>query len=272
MGGDWFLKRLKREEIPHALEYLLVNSADFYVPSATRTREQGEQLRNRIPVFVPSYNNLTYLKGMVDQLLRLGMYNVIVVDNGSSFVPLLTYLESIAGQVSVVRLTENMGPRYVFTNRQHYMSLPNYFCLTDPDLEFNPDLPTDFLTHLIELTEEYRIGKAGFALDISDRVKMVNKEFTIRGKKYKIWEWESQFWRNPLPWEDSGDKAYRAPIDTTFAVYNKRFFDPRSPLGAIRVAGRYACRHLPWYVDKQLPADEGAYYRQGNKFSNYLLG
>jgi hypothetical protein len=150
------------------------------------------------------------------------------------------------------------------------MSLPNYFCLTDPDLEFNPNLPSDFLGHLIELTEEYTVGKAGFALDISDRGEMVDEKFTIRGKKYKIWEWESQFWRTPLPSKHSDDKAYRAPVDTTFAIYNKKFFNPSRPTDGIRVAGRYTCRHLPWYIDRRLPADEEASYRQGAKFSNYL--
>jgi hypothetical protein len=209
---------------------------------------------------------------MVDQLLRLGMQNITIVDNGSSFPPLLAYLESIAGEVAVMRLTKNKGPHYVFTNRQHYRLLPNLFCLTDPDLEFNPDLPSGFLKQLIDLTEEYRVGKAGFSLDISEPEKMVNAEFKIAGKKYKIWEWESQFWKNPLPSKAGGDRAYRASIDTTFAVYNKKFFDPKSPFDGIRVSGRFTCRHLPWYVDQRLPADEEAYYKRGNEYSYYLRG
>jgi hypothetical protein len=231
----------------------------------------GEHLlRRQIPVFVPCFNNLTYLKGMVDQLIRLTMSNVTIVDNGSSFSPLLAYLESMAGEVAVVRLSENKGPRFVFTDRHHYTSLPNYFCLTDPDLEFNRHLPDDFLTRLVDLTEQYRVGKAGFSLDISEPEKMVNEELKIGRMKYKIWEWETQFWKNPLPWDDGDDKAYRASIDTTFAVYNKKFFDPNSPFDGIRVSGRYTCRHLPWYVDTRLPADEEAHYEKDNRFSNYL--
>jgi hypothetical protein len=270
---DWLFRRRKGEEIPHVLEDLLLNqlnssssSVDF---DEKRLRDEGT-LRIRIPVFVPCFNNLTYLKGMVGQLLRLGMKNIIVVDNASSYPPLFTYLDSIEGQVFVVRKTENRGPRHIFENRRLYALLPTYFCLTDPDLEFNPDLPNDFLTHLIDLTDLYRVGKAGFALDISEREQMVNEEFTRGKKKYKIWEWESQHWKNPLPGRDRDDKAYRAQIDTTFAVYNKKFFDPRSPWDAIRVSSRYTCRHLSWYVNRQLPADEEAYFRQGNKFSSQL--
>jgi hypothetical protein len=270
---DWLFRRRKGEEIPRVLEDLLLNQLNFSSSSVDfdekRLRDEGT-LRIRIPVFVPCFNNLTYLKGMVGQLLRLGMKNIIVVDNASSYPPLFTYLDSIEGQVFVVRKTENRGPRHIFENRRLYALLPTYFCLTDPDLEFNPDLPNDFLTHLIDLTDLYRVGKAGFALDISEREQMVNEEFTRGKKKYKIWEWESQHWKNPLPGRDRDDKAYRAQIDTTFAVYNKKFFDPRSPWDAIRVSSRYTCRHLSWYVNRQLPADEEAYFRQGNKFSSQL--
>jgi hypothetical protein len=63
---------------------------------------------------------------------------------------------------------------------------------------------------------------------------------------------------------------YKARIDTTFALYNKRYFDPQEPLEAIRVAGRFTCRHLPWYRDSGLTTAEEAQYRASQKFSLYL--
>jgi uncharacterized protein DUF6625 len=37
-------------------------------------------------------------------------------------------------------------------------------------------------------------------------------------------------------------------------------------------AGRYTCRHLPWHIHSQPPADEAAYYRETSKFSHYTGG
>ena len=45
-----------------------------------------------------------------------------------------------------------------------YDGLPNYFIYTDPDIEFNKNLPLNFIQHLINLTEKHRIGKGGSLL------------------------------------------------------------------------------------------------------------
>ena len=220
-----------------------------------------------VPVLIPVFNNPTYLRKMIEQLRGVGLPNIIVVDNGSEYPPFLDYLDSLEGKLSVVRLKENSGPRRLFSDAALYDHLPQYFCLTDPDLEFNPDLPSDFLQHLTDLTTRYRVGKAGFSLDISDPEKMIAAPFQIGEERYRIWEWEAQFWQTRL--EEKDDPAYRASIDTTFAVYNKEFFCAENFLDAIRVAGRYTARHLPWYADHRLPSEEADFYRASSKHSFY---
>jgi hypothetical protein len=240
-------------------------------PTAHRSpRRYGSptsELHACIPVYVPCFNNPTYLSMMVDQLLGLGMRNIIIIDGGSTFPPMLSYLGGLPDSITLIRLTENAGPRHLFREPSNYALLPDYFCLTDPDLQFNHDLPADFLAGLIEATQKYQIGKAGFSLDISDRDTMVADDLAFGARKFKIWEWEAQFWERPLSLTAGGDQIYRAGIDTTFAVYNKKYFDPASFLDAVRIGGRYTCRHLPWYRDKRLPADEEAYYRATARFS-----
>ena len=88
------------------------------------------------------------------------------------------------------------------------------------------------------------------------------------GKPYKIWDWEAQFWAHPL--EGGPDPIYKASLDTTFAVYNKKYFDPASFLEGVRIAGRYTCRHLPWYRDRHMPPEEEAFYRATAKFSYFM--
>jgi hypothetical protein len=200
--------------------------------------------------------------------VRVGLGNVIVVDNGSEFQPHLDLLQSLEGRFKIIRLQGNPGPRYFFRDAKFYEALPQHFCITDPDLEFNPALPGDFVPHLIDLTERYRVGKAGFATDISQPELMHQQQFQFGEEHCRIWEWEAQSWKNPIATEDV-DSLYLTRIDTTFAIYNKTFFDPADYLAALRVAGRYTARHLPWYRDHRLPPEEEAFYRATSKHSFY---
>ncbi len=226
-----------------------------------------EELRAQVPVIVPAFNNPTHLRAMVEQLKRLRFRQIVVVDNGSAFPPMLAYLDSLGGCVAV-RRGENRGPRFLLEDAETFAGWPEHFCLTDPDLEFNPALPPLFLQNLLDLTEEQRVGKAGFALDLSEPERMLDETFAIGGERYRIAEWEAKFWQQLLP-SRLPDPVYRAWIDTTFALYHKRFFDPQNYLEAVRVAGRFTARHLPWYRDHQLPADEARFYREHSQHSFY---
>jgi glycosyltransferase involved in cell wall biosynthesis len=230
----------------------------------------GAHFQAAIPILIPTFNSVTYLKRMLSQLRGRGLRNVVVVDNASTFPPFLEYLSQIASEVTVIRMSDNRGPRDVFLDKKNFAALPQYFCVTDPDLEFNGCLPEDFLCELAALTGEHRVGKAGFALDLSDRRLMRQEEFQIGDARYRVWEWEAQFWKQEAGRTGTGDAVYFASIDTTFALYNKHYFDPVDHLRAVRVAGNYTCRHLPWYQDTGLPPEEEDYYRGHEKFSFYL--
>ena len=226
-------------------------------------------MQMQIPVFIPCFNNPTYVQNMVGQLTALHFRNIVVVDGASNYPPMRDYLWSLKDKVTVVSLDENKGPRNIFLDEKNYLLLPQYFCVTDPDLAFNEHLPADFLTELVALTERHAIGKAGFALDISEPSQLWQDNFEIGSKEFKIWEWEEQFWQQPVELLGGTDQVYRAFIDTTFAVYNKKYFQPENFLDALRVAGRYTCRHLPWYPATKIPEEEEAFYRQTAQFSHY---
>ncbi|MEP6956547.1 MAG: glycosyltransferase [Chthoniobacterales bacterium] len=222
-----------------------------------------------LPVVIPCFNNPTYLRAMVEQLLALNLGRLIIADNASSYPPLLAYLDELQGRFTVVRWKENRGPRALVQDANFYDSLPDCFAITDPDLVFHHALPRDFVAQLLQLTQQYQVGKAGFALDISQPEQLLPEPFQIGDDLCRIWEWEAQFWKTPLP-EAGQDPAYRALIDTTFAIYNKTYFRRETHLDGIRVAGRYTARHLPWYRENKMPADEYAFYRATSKHSFYV--
>jgi len=254
------------------LRSCMTSPAPQQTAASVRTKPSsslGAHFQKRIPVLIPIFNSVTYLKSMVSQLRRYGFEEIIAIDNASTFPPLLDYLSQSSPDLSVIRLEENKGPHNLFLDPKNLLSLPDHFCITDPDLELNPSLPEDFIYELISLTEKHRVGKAGLALNISDWSKMRHEKFRIGAADYQIWEWEAQFWKNPVGFTSTGDEVYSAAVDTTFAVYNKRFFDPADHLKGIRVGGKYTCRHLPWYKDRIVPAEEEAFYRASQKFSYY---
>jgi len=243
-------------------------TAEITIPS--RCTSIGAARQREIPIFIPCFNAVTYVRGMVEQLRERGLQRIVLVDNASTYPPMRDYLAAPGHGVTVVALTANKGPRDIFLDPANFALLPQFFCVTDPDLILNPAMPDDFLAQLAALTETLSLGKAGLALDITDRDAMRQDEFLISDRRWKIWEWEEQFWQQELEPLPGGDPVFKASIDTSFALYNKRFFKVTEHLEAVRVGGRYTCRHLPWYNDTGLPADEEHFYRTHAQDSFYM--
>ena len=198
-----------------------------------------------IPIIVISFNNGRYVNHMVEQLRRFAaLTDIRILDNCSTDPETLAYLES--APVTVLRNTTNVGPWISPTNNAElYASLPDMFVLTDPDLELNPALPPTFIQSMIDVARRHNASKVGFALDISTPELFLQGPYVGAGT---IADHESQFWRHPIP--DEPLELYRAPVDTTFCVINKRFVDHGSR--HIRIAGNFTAKHLPWYTTNPL--------------------
>ena len=224
-------------------------------------------MHDDIPIFIPSFNNPTYVGNMINQILAKNLTNIIVVDNCSTSRKMRDFLDSLASPIKLERLSTNFGPRYIFRSKDRLASLPTIFCVTDPDLQMNPQLPVDFIDELVLCTERFGVGKAGFSLDISNPAEFRDEAFLIGGSSYRPWEWERQFWKTRLGATTDGSPVYKASVDTTFAVYNKRFYYDRLHFRGVRVAGNYTCRHLPWYRDSIVPPDEDRHYVETSSHS-----
>lgn len=197
-------------------------------------------------VLIPTFNNGPYAENLIEQLIRRGMTRYLLLDGGSEHPQTLSFLDALTAEGRVITLPDNPGPRYFHSDRTFFSALPEVFCVTDPDLEFNPSLPNDFVPRMVELSEEFHVGKVGFALDISG--DLVEQRFFF-GKKWRtIREWEQKFW-NERVFSSTDLPVYRASIDTTFAVYNKKYFSRKDFFSAIRVAGPFTAKHLPWHQD-----------------------
>jgi FkbM family methyltransferase len=197
-----------------------------------------------IPIVIICYNNHIYVENTVNQILKINKnyYKIILIlDNCSTFIDTINYLKNV--DCKVIYNNENVGPWITSTqNKDIYDLLPDKFILTDPDLEFNENLPDNFIEILSQLSDKYKCNKVGFALDIRDFDKMYN---FIYFENNTIYDWEKRFWYNKINHEEY--ELYWASIDTTFCLVNKlnNKFD-------IRVAGNFTAKHLPWYINNKL--------------------
>ena len=278
MIGSWFSRlqeRWRSNETTNSVITGTVQSkddtaADKFIPR--RPDALSALLAAHIPIVIPVFDNLTYASLMVSQLRLYDFRNIILWDNGSSYPPFLEYLRaSSSAGLEVIRDRSNRGPRFAFEDAAIYATLPEIFCITDPDLMFGNATPIDFVEQLVKISNDFKIGKVGLAIDISEPDQMIEKKIINNGISYHVWEWEKQFWQERVGFTEGGDEIYQAAIDTTFAIYNKRYFVRDNPLHALRVAGRFTCKHLPWCKDNLMPPEEELCYSEGARYS-YTFG
>lgn len=223
-----------------------------------------------VPFVLNSFNNPTYVQRIIEQVRKFNFSSIVILDSGSTYGPMKKILRSMEREgVYVVRLRWNAGCHWLFQQDISVNAMPKVFVYSDPDLDFNPDLPPDFLDSLLEISRAYSVGKVGFALDISEPERMNPSTFLMPGNVSEtIYDWESRFWKNPLKREGFPD-LYVAPIDTTLALYNREYFHPDAFYDAIRVAGDFTARHLPWYLENAVSPEELSYYRRTSRQSHY---
>lgn len=204
----------------------------------------------KIPIIINSFNRLTYLKKLINALGAKGYHNIIILDNNSSYQPLLDYYDSIPYRV--IKLNKNYGHFALWDSGLIDSFNDGFFVYTDPDVlpieSCSNSFMLKFLYALIRYPE-YR--KAGFGIKLDDLPDTYSK-------KYQVLSWESKFWSIPI-----GNDLYKAHIDTTFALYEPFYdVDPYSKdfYNALRTGGSMLVQHLPWYVDSSNMSPEDKYY------------
>lgn len=204
----------------------------------------------KIPVIINNFNRLTMLKRLVGSLETRGYRNIIIVDNNSTYPPLLEWYHKCPYRV--ILLNENVGHLSIWKTGIAKAFSHSYFAYTDSDLEIVAECPDDFMEKFVSLLKRYPTAlKAGFSLKIDDLPDSFDKKSDVVAH-------ESQFWDKEI---DKG--IYDAPIDTTFAVY-KPFWKGGELVDLrcryIRTGSPYTARHLPWYISSDNMTEEEKYY------------
>ncbi len=217
-------------------------------------------VKKNITVMIIGYNQYTYISNMVNQLKEL-TNDIVIIDNNSTFEPLLDYYSN-EYNYTLLKMDSNIGHK-VYESKFVSNIFGDLFIITDPDLEFNSKLPKTILSDFIKISNQYKAGRVGMAIEID--TPQIRSELKYAGIPIKTWE--GQFWKNKI--KDSKYELYNAAIDTTFCLLNTKY--NRFGL-SIRVAGNYVCKHLPWYYNFHTKLLEGEYdsYLVNNVSSNFF--
>jgi glycosyltransferase involved in cell wall biosynthesis len=202
-----------------------------------------------IPIIINNFNRLTTLKLLIDALVERGYNNIHIIDNASTYAPLLKYYETLPFAIHFLK--ENLGYKALWKSGLSKTLCRDFYVYTDSDVVPVEECPKEFIEFFLSQLRKHPFArKIGFSLKIDDIPDCYNL-------KKKVLEFESKYYSNPT----ADGKLVRAPIDTTFALYRPFVGLSRSrSVEAYRTAFPYQARHLPWYNDSTNLSEEEIYY------------
>jgi hypothetical protein len=226
-------------------------------------------LRRSTPVVINCFNQLTYVKNMVEKLWEAGFRNLYVLDQASTYPPLREWLADATarGVIMPLYLPQNKGPHHFFLARLYDTWGGAPVIYSDPDMSWDRLAP-DFLSRMFDLCHRYRVFKAGPALAIPSiedtKPGLYSTHNTATAKT--VAEYEAPYWEHEV---EPG--VYNAPIDTTMHLFIPQYYEAGRPLiTGLRVAGDgYSVQHLPWYRTDPMPADEYAHYLERSSYTTW---
>lgn len=200
-----------------------------------------------IKVFINNRDRLTTTKNIVEHLLLLNAnQQITIIDNGSTYPPLLDWYKSIKGYVKV-DLQENKG-HLAFWHHGYDKIAGKHFVYTDSDLILNPSMPKNWSDVMLDVMTRYGVRKTSLALEINDLPDCYEfRKQVVRN--------ESRWWLQPI--NDPFYELYYADTDTTFSLF-ENFND--NCYKSVRIAGNFTAKHAPWYIDLDNLNEEERYY------------
>lgn len=237
-------QRLKKFiwQFRHDLGYSLQGVKNICIDFFIKTPEI-----QKIPIIINNRNRYTFLLQLIESLEVRGYRNIIILDNASTYEPLMKYYEQCPYRV--IALHGNLGFKALENIDEYRLIRRGYYVYTDPDVVLIEECPVNFLDTFLGILKKHpTIMKVGFSLKIDDLPDYYEN-------KQKVIDHEKQYWTRQIE-----DNVYLGHIDTTFALHR-----PYSRISIYfsrmaRVGFPYSIRHLPWYVDSNNLSEEEKYY------------
>lgn len=208
------------------------------------------------PIVILNKDRLGPLKLLVESLHKRGYYNIIIIDNQTTYRPTLDwYKESgvnvFYNDIDATKYDTGTFYRLAFEINHPVFSeiVKDYYVFTDSDVVPEDYVPEDFIDQMINVCREFQTHKVGIGLKIDD---LPNSDFCQHVISNELPMWSKKIEHNLYD-------LYHAAVDTTFAVYAPNTV-PLLSHDCMRIGGKFIAKHLPWYYDpNNLPADEYYY-------------
>lgn len=206
-----------------------------------------------ISIVINNRDRLTTTKKMVEHILSLNPnQKIIIIDNGSTYPPLLKWYDEIGWYDEIlynvkVERRENKG-HLAFWHYGFPKWIGEYFVYTDSDIILNAEMPKTWLEEMFDILQSNNVKKVSLALEIDDLPEI----YTYKNQVVRN---EGRWWLNKIQYKDY--ELYKADTDTTFSLM-RNFHD--NCYESIRVAGKFTAKHAPWYIDINNLDEEEKYY------------
>lgn len=216
------------------------------------------------PILINNYCNLDRgFRDLLAWLHRAGHTSIAVIDNASTYLPLLDFYASspLMQNVQLIHAGANLGHEALWRLDLHKI-LPRLagsgsrFIYTDPDCVPDENCPLDLVRKMHEVFD--RFLPTGAKVGPAIRIDNIPDHFAQRDHMRFC---ESSYWLRKYLEGDCWD----APIDTTFALYGAGW--NRWPLAEsggvphVRLDFPYVVEHRPWYEDSSNLTEEARFYR-----------
>jgi len=129
-------------------------------------------MSKNIPIVILNRDRLEPLKEQVNCLISYGYTNIIIIDNYSTYPPLLEWYKETNVQVFHNTLTENSCHAFrdlVYMGHPIFTSIvSDWYVFNDSDIIPTDGVPDNFIEHLIEYAKKYNKSKVGMSIEIND--------------------------------------------------------------------------------------------------------
>jgi hypothetical protein len=212
-----------------------------------------------VSIIINNRNRFTFLKQLITWLENNGYKNIYIIDNQSTYQPLLEYYKTISYKIFF--LDENVGYMSLWQTPIFNQFKNSYYVYTDSDVLPTENCPKNIIEELYKVLKKYKnIEKAGVALKIDD----IPNNYKNKAEVIRI---ESEWWKKEIEKD-----LFDAPVDTTFALYRPLAKGNAEECKAYRVAGKLSFFHQPWYENSASPSEEDVFYKNSvSKNSSYWL-
>lgn len=193
-------------------------------------------------IIINNRDRLITTKKLVEDLLERDTNRITIIDNGSTYPPLLEWYNKIASSIDI-RKNENEGYLALFSTGLINEIKEEWCFYTDSDIQLNVKMPKNYQEIMLEYAIKLDSKKIGLALDISD----IPDYYAL---KEQVLRNEGGWWLNQVE-----PNVYKADTDTTFSLIKKV-----DQYQSYRISGDFTSKHIPWYFDlNNLPEDEKYY-------------